>query len=399
MKRLRSLMLSVFLVGLASSTYAADPQNESELLEARINALKTDIDSGKYGFIDEVLVQSDNKTLLHLKADYDYAKIEKEKSKKEWPWEDAWHPYYRGTEYHTLMSITKSVTSLLIGVLETEGKIPNVGEAKVLDLVGDRYESLRGDANWAALTIQDLLTMRVNMEWDENPNWGWTDDPDRVDAIDVRKNDLVAVADEHDDWVQYVLKKPMNGPSGVDATWYYNSGNIILLSAVIENATGKSAAAYAKEKLFGPMGIKDYQWLGSEIGQTDTQGGLYMKSTDLIKFCSLLKNDGAWRGRQLVSSDYVSRSMYPWTATFGENDVWPPKAYGYAWWLSDPAFPGKMAFLGSGFAGQYLSCLPQEDIAMVTLSYNMPGLDVHYRTAAWEIRKRVNDEILPLLSR
>lgn len=412
MTALKPIIRMLVLLGVFSCSSAGDdirqdaPKAEgpSGALQARIDALESDIASGRYGLIDEVLVQHKGDTVLHFTFDQDYKGFAEGKTLRDLPFEYAnpdWQPYYKDTDLHTLMSVTKSVASMLVGVLETEGKIPAVSEAKLLELVDDQYTVPSRDANFEAVTLEHLLTLRANIKWNEDPNWGWTKDLDEIEDVDTSKNDLFMMFDA-DDWIQYILNQPMLGAPGEAAPWFYNGGATMLLSAVINNVTGMSAAEYAEEKLFGPMGIEDYFWTTSPKGINDAQEGLYLKSTDLIKFCKLMTNDGVWEGRRLISEDYVRRSLTGWTDDFGDNEVWPPKAYGYKWWLSDPAFADKSAFLGSGYGGQYLTCLPEQDVSMVTYGWNLPDvlgvdLDVHYRTAAWEIRKRVNDEILPLL--
>ena len=38
----------------------------------------------------------------------------------------SWHPYYNNTELHTLQSVTKSITSMLLGIAVDKGLIPNI---------------------------------------------------------------------------------------------------------------------------------------------------------------------------------------------------------------------------------------------------------------------------------
>ena len=405
MKLFKFSIIAATLVGLTACNTVEAPSKAQEL-QSRIDALEADIQSGKYGLIDEILLQHKGQTVFHLIFSNTYDDICIGKYLKGLPFFfviPAWHPYYRDTSAHTLQSVSKSVTSILIGVLEEKGLISRVGDAKFLDFVDMRkYDIPNRDANFEALTLQHLLTMRDNFDWVENPDWGWHEDLDRIDEIDVSASDVVILEQETDNWIQYILNKGLKGAPGEDAPWSYNSGATQLMSVVIEHVTGLKASEFAHEQLFRPMGISDYYWKETNAGSNDMLGGLYLKSTDLVMFCELMTSGGLWNGKRLISEDYVNRSLTEWTDTFGDNEVWPPRAYGYQWWLSDPAFSGKKAFLASGYGGEYLTCLPESDTAMVTYSWNLPkvldiDLDVHYRTAAWAVRKRVNDEILPLL--
>ena len=76
------------------------------------------------------------------------------------------------------------------------------------------------------------------------------------------------------DWQQYILDRPMSTSPG--AVFYYDSGNSHLLSAILTKVTGKSALDYARETLFGPLGIDDVLWRGDPQGISGGGAGLYV---------------------------------------------------------------------------------------------------------------------------
>ncbi|MEM6414695.1 MAG: serine hydrolase domain-containing protein [Pseudomonadota bacterium] len=379
---------------------------KKETLAAQIEALRADLEAGKYGLIDEVLLEHEGETVFHLTFEHDYDAIVKGRELQDQPFDYAnpkWHPYYHDTDLHTLQSVTKSITSVLIGILETDGRLPNVADAKFLDFIDDVYEVPHRDENWEAMTIEDLLMMRANMDWNEDGDYDLND-----------TNDVVAIEQREDDWVQYILNKKLNGTPGMEGPWYYNSGASQLLSAVIQHVTGQTAEEFAKETLFTPMGITEYFWKSDRVGTTDTLGGLYLKSTDLIKFCKLMDSDGIWNGKPLLSEDYVNRSLKYWSR-FTNNDTDKPNdvradrskkiwkgGYGYQWWLGDDTSPSDKTFGGSGYGGQYPICYPEKDTALVIYSWNqrdvlgMEELPTAHM-AGWDVRERIRKEIFPLL--
>ena len=60
------------------------------------------------------------------------------------------------------------------------------------------------------------------------------------------------------DWIKFVLDRPMAHAPG--ETFYYDTGNSHLLSAIITKLTGKSTRDYANAELFGPLGIHAGNW-------------------------------------------------------------------------------------------------------------------------------------------
>jgi CubicO group peptidase (beta-lactamase class C family) len=195
-----------------------------------------------------------------------------------------WHPYYRGSDLHTLQSVTKGVTSIVIGIAIQRGELPDPGVA-VLDYFED-YEIKHLDERKQRMTLEDVLTMRAGLEWDE-----WTypvDDP----------RNSVTQLETSDDWIQFVLDLPMAHEPG--EVFVYNSGTSQFLSVIVKEATGLHIDVYAEEHLFKPLGIRDHYWKRTPKGWPDTEGGLYLRAEDLAKIGYLVLHEGVWEGQQIV---------------------------------------------------------------------------------------------------
>ena len=242
--------------------------------------------------------------------------------------------FYQGTSLHTLQSVTKSITSLLLGIAMDEGHMPSLDDP-VMELFAD-YDFDLIDHRKKAITLRDLLTMQGGLEWDE-------------ENYDNDQNDCI-VMELSDDWIHYVLNKPMDTIPGTQ--FEYNSGISVLLGKLVRLGTGKRIDQWAEEKLFGPLGITEYYWKETPKGEIDTEGGLYLSSHDLAKIGWMMMNEGVWNGQQIVSKEWVSQSIAP-SVKFSEQS-----GYGFQWWV--PKFENEKAvmFAGNGYGGQFLMMVP-----------------------------------------
>jgi CubicO group peptidase (beta-lactamase class C family) len=264
------------------------------------------------------------------------------------------HPYYRGRDVHTLQSVTKSVTATLIGIAIERGDLPGV-RTPVFELLSD-FDLSAVDPRVRDATLEDLLTMRLGIEWHE------TDRPldDTNTTLQLEKSD---------DWIRFTLGQPADADPG--QRWAYNSGASHLMSAILYQATGQTAAEYAERVLFGPLGIHDYYWKTDPQGFSDTEGGLYLASEDLARVGWLYLQDGVWDGKRLLPEGWVE------TATARHvDDVAPDNptwnwGYGYQWWRLDTS--GLAVWAGLGFGGQYLVVIPELGLVGVANSWNVFG--------------------------
>jgi CubicO group peptidase (beta-lactamase class C family) len=105
-------------------------------------------------------------------------------------------------------------------------------------------------------------------------------------------------------------------------------------------------------KFFGPLAIKDFEWLGF-TGSTEVAafGGLRLRPRDLAKVDQLLVDDGRWNGTQVLPSGWVAETTRPRVNTEGNGSLY----YGYHWWLGRSLLNGHDLTLGGlGYGGQRL---------------------------------------------
>jgi CubicO group peptidase (beta-lactamase class C family) len=280
-----------------------------------LDALDGEFASGNHGYIDGMLVVRNGYLVFERSYTQDYDRLFDGRGEPgQYNYYDPrWHPYYQNGSLHTMQSVSKSVTSALIGIAIRRREIPGVG-VKVKSYF-EGYDAPDDDPRRRAMTLRDLLTMTSGIRWDEST----------VTYTDPRNS--CARMEQSDDWVRFVVSRPMEDAPG--RTFVYNSGVTMLLEHILWSATGRHADVYAKEHLFGPLGIDDFHWKRTPTGHTDTEGGLYLAPRDLARIGYLYQNDGIWEGQRILPESWVRATMSPAVDVSTSND-WK---YGYQWWL------------------------------------------------------------------
>ena len=318
--------------------------------------------AGGYGNVDEILVIREGKQLLHEKFNRNYVELSRGKRTALGCGTDAcegWthgeefnyfapgtHPYYKGRAVHTLQSVTKSVTSAVIGAAMHHGKIKGV-DTPLLSFFSD-YDLSKVDPRLQKATLKNLLTMQSGIEWHES---------DRP----LDETNTTLQLERSADWIRFTLAQPMDSEPGTK--WAYNSGGSALMAEIVRKATGMHVDKYAERYLFGPLGIRDYHWKKTPTGHPDTEGGLYLAAPDLAKIGLLYLNDGVWEGKRILPAGWAREST--------DKHVNQPM-YGYQWWRMDRQ--GAEIWAGNGFGGQFLLVLPSKNIVAVVNSWNVFGV-------------------------
>jgi CubicO group peptidase (beta-lactamase class C family) len=279
---------------------------------------------------------------------------------------------------HDVRSVTKSLTSALVGISVGEAAIPSV-DAPVIEYFPEHRSA---GSSIQRLTLHHALTMAGGLDWNE-ADVLYTDP-----ANDGERMEASA------DPAGFVLGRQVVSDPG--STWYYNSGLPLLLGIVIARTTGTSFGAYAEEKLFRPLEFGPLEWRGPtawadvpELAWDDVRGGpaavdptgsLWLRPRDLLKFGSLYVNEGRWGGRAVIPPDWVDRSLRPvvWRDApieHGEG-VSSQGGYGYLWWYDQYTLPyGELTVHSAdGNGGQRLWVIPQLDLVALHLTgnYNLP---------------------------
>ncbi|TMQ00087.1 MAG: 6-aminohexanoate hydrolase [Verrucomicrobia bacterium] len=250
---------------------------------------------------------------------------------------DAYFYPYNSAMRHDVASVTKSVTSTLIGLAIQKGFIRDVQQA-VLSFFPDRPVA-NSDAKKQKLTLEHLLTMQAG--WDCG-----------FEAKEARLFEMRRSAD----WLQFMLDLPIVAEPGT--RFAYCSGNSHVLSTILSQATGTNALAFARRELFEPLGIRDVAWPADSRGNTHGWGDLQIHPRDMAKLGQLFLQRGRWGERQILSESWVQAATRAHVARTTNRDH-----YGYSWWVKGEDFPGMFEAVGRG--GQRINVWPAKDLVLV----------------------------------
>jgi len=250
---------------------------------------------------------------------------------------DSYFYPYRVEMRHDVASVTKSVTSTLIGLAIQKGYLHDVHQS-IVDLFPDR-SFVHRDERKSRVTLEHLLMMEVG--------WDCGFEPKEARLYEMRRTS---------DWLQFMLDLPMVAEPGT--RFAYCSGNPHVLSIILGKTTGTNALAFARSELLGPLGISDVAWPADPSGNNYGWGDLQLRPRDMAKLGQLFLQRGRWGERQILSESWVH------TATDNHVERTVNKDhYGYAWWVKGEDRPGMFEAVGRG--GQRINVWPLKDVVTV----------------------------------
>ena len=247
-------------------------------------------------------------------------------------------------------SMAKSITSTLIGIALSEGKIAN------LDDPVTKYLPQMEGSGYQGVTIRNLLMMRSGVDWVEIYRF-----KEPTQLTEVHDNSLVAYKYR---WCDYAAKqsKRKNTPGTV---FNYSTLDTSVLGCVLERVVGMKGADYMSEKLWKPAGMgSDGYWIMDgppQVGREFFGAGYNATLRDYGRFGLMMLNGGVADGRQVVPSDWVNQ------ATGGVHEPTAPGAptgYQYNWWT----IPNSKAFMAVGLHHQFIYVDPDTRTVIVKLS-------------------------------
>jgi CubicO group peptidase (beta-lactamase class C family) len=253
-------------------------------------------------------------------------------------------------------SVTKSVTSTLVGIAVAEGLLPGL-DADLATLLPDRAPAMTPEV--AAVTLRQLLTMTSGLPDTSSTGMTFTDSSD---------------------WVARILAEGLDHPAG---TFAYGDANSHLCAAVLARAIGGSVFDYAAEKLFEPIGIPttdavDLAYTVDNLPAYDAAGmawfhdpqGVHLGATDLkltprdmLALGRLYLDGGQANGRRIVPADWIVEATSEHTAA----PTWSVDGgYGYFWWTTTA--DGEPAYAAIGYGGQLIEVVPSRGLVVVVSS-------------------------------
>lgn len=246
---------------------------------------------------------------------------------------EGYYAPYTADTLHRMFSVSKSFTSIAVGLLAEEGKLS-------LDDNIVRYfpEKLPSDVHpWiASMTVKDMLMMRS------------------CHAQTTYKLNMAS------DWVESFFTTPPTHPPG--RIFHYDTSAAHTLCALVEKLTGMVMLDYLKEKL-DCLGLSEQSYmLKDPFGVSIGGSGLVALPMDLLRFGYFIAHRGLVCGKQLISQAYIDTAVSCLSGTCVTAPV-PSEAQGYGmqFWRGE-----KNGYTCYGMGGQLIIFLPDYDMICVT---------------------------------
>lgn len=279
---------------------------------------------------------------------------------------DTWNGYESTDTIH-IASVTKSITSLLIGIAINRGYIESL-EQNVLDFFPE-HQIKRGEKTIQQVKLRHLLTMTAPYKFKSEP---WT---------------KVCMSE---DWAKAALDL-IGGKNGITGTFQYSTLGIQVLNEILTRTSGKSTLEFANEFLFEPLGImprskfmvhnreehisfvtsktpQGLKWLCDSKKIVTAGFGLCMSADELSKIGQLCLEGGYHGSRQVVSKKWIEKMTTSFITT---GEKYNNMGYGYLWWIIDKV---KGIFAAIGDSGNVVYINPEKDIVIAVTSIFKPAV-------------------------
>lgn len=240
-------------------------------------------------------------------------------------------------DLHRMFSVTKSFTSIAIGLLQEEGRLSL--DDSIVKFFPEYVPDTSEAHPWLlATTIRDMLSMRS-----------------------CHASTTYDKFSSKTDWVKsFFTVAPTHKPGTV---FHYDTSSSHTLCALVEKLTGMKMLDYLRNKVLNEIGFsKEAYCLTDGFGVSMGGSGLMATSRDFMLFALLILNNGKLNGKQYISADYIKESTSFQTATCVTGPV-PSESQGYGlqFWIGEH---GSIVCYGMG--GQLAILLPEYNTAIVT---------------------------------
>ena len=190
---------------------------------------------------------------------------------------------YRGKPNQSvgLYSITKLFSSLAVGILLEQKRIPHVEVP-----IAEYFPAWQNDSLKRRITLRHVLQHSSGLVAEKGSQ-----------MIYPQSN-----------VVSFALDATASEPPGT--RFFYNNRAYNLISGVVKQITGNSLHAFLDTQLMIPLGIRDYTWRTDAAGNTWGMDGLSMRAADLLKIGQLIANRGEWQGKRILSTKWFDL-MFP----------------------------------------------------------------------------------------
>lgn len=250
-----------------------------------------------------------------------------------------WNPY-KSDYKHIMYSVSKTLTSMAIGMAIADGKL-SINDKVISFFPDDLPDTV--SANLEAMTVKDLLTMTAGQ------------DPPASILLDTQN------------WVRAFLAAPVvDKPS---SRFVYNSSATYMVSAIFHKVMGQRVFDYLKSRIFDPLSITDIDSEVDPMGIDVGGWGMRIRTEDMAKIGQLLLQKGRWNGKQLIPEQWIAEAsaahvLQDALIEPSQRDDWS-LGYGYQIWRSM-----YNSYRADGAHGQYILVMPDKDAVVIMTAAN-----------------------------
>lgn len=241
---------------------------------------------------------------------------------------------YSDISHGTSWSMAKSYYAALIGISIEKGEIDSLDDnvGKYLDYYNDERSKI---------TIRDLLDMSSGLDFPDHEH----------EKMFFQTNHL-----------EYAKAVGVEKDAGLK--WEYNNVNSMIIGDILFSVTGIKADKLLSERIFEPIGMKDYKLWKDESGNVLTYCCVDMSAQEYSKFGLLFARNGNWNGRQIIPKNFIDETF---RVVWGFSPDSPKRGYSLHWWISKYDNDSKI-FNTSGKFGQYTFVDRDNDIVFTRIT-------------------------------
>lgn len=263
----------------------------------------------------------------------------------------AFESYYGFTQLNTLhpiSSVTKSITSLAVGVCIDKGFIPSI-DVKIAGFFPEYSDIFQADSLKSQITLRHLLTQTSGFKWDEwSVHYSYAGNP------------LIDLSHLPNYWIPIILSLPMESSPGT--SFNYNSACSELVKEIVMRSSGIDFKIFVRKYLFKPLGVNGFQWDSYNQNNEPAWGGLYLTTRDMAKIGLLVYNQGYWGSESVVSKEWVNNSI---SEVVSIDSV----SYGCHWWIKKQP-DGNPLVYAAGYGDQYIFIAPDKGVVVAINAKN-----------------------------
>ena len=248
---------------------------------------------------------------------------------------------------HDTRSVGKSFASTLLGIAIKDKFINSENQTL------KEFYNLKTFQNYStakdSITLKSLLTMSSTFEGSDINSESQGNEENMYPT---------------NNWVHFTLNLPIDKTKVLNKQWDYFTAGCIVLGDIIHKSVPNGLEKYADKKLFKPLNITNYKWQMTPQKVSNTAGSLQLSSLDYAKFGQLYKNQGTWNGKQILTKNWVAKSLSH------QMSISDDEYYGYLFWNKTYKLNGKKyeVYYSSGNGGNRIYIFKDQPIVIVITS-------------------------------